>query len=361
MTFDARQFLTFFGIEGIKQARKGNLMAHCPNFEGLHPNGDKKRSFGILEEPKWEHGKGWIPAGTSNCYVCGGMSLESLTAKLLSDRTGRVVNELEALTWLEDRDWLPEDTSEMEPQGLVNFLSGLGYDDDMEILETYDDSVLDEYLKALHPMALQRGEQKNAISVKTARDKFRLGYCERSKRTVIPVYTSSQRLAGVISRATRQDDFIRYGVGVPDESYPNPGWKMKLDFLKSQVVYGEHTWNRFERSTFLLVESPLDVIYAHECGLHEQMDIGAIMGAKASKEHLTKICDYPYVIVALDNDNAGNENLPKLVEELFARGCEEVYYFDNYGKKDLWECTKEEILNLPSRLRKVDPTQFGGK
>jgi hypothetical protein len=355
MPFDARQFLSFFGVDGIKQARKGNLMAHCPDFEGLHPNGDKKRSFGILEEPKWDSNKAqWIPAGTANCYVCGGMSLEMLTARLLGRSMDREVNELEAYSWLESKDWLPEGTDDLEVPQLLDFLSGLSFDGDMDGLETFDDKVLDPYLKALHPQALQRGETPNAISVEVARDIFKLGYCERSKRTVVPVFTATGRVFGVVSRATKKDDFIRYGVGVPDESFPNPGWKMKLDFLKSQVLYGEWLWNRFKNNTLLVIESPLDVAYAYQMGLFEQMDVGAIFGAKPSKEQLRKIAEYEYVIEGLDQDNAGREGAEYMMEHLKGTGCK-LFEFDSYFNKDLGDCTPEQVQNITQRFRPYTP------
>lgn len=353
MPFDARQYLAFFGVQGVKQARKGNLLAHCPDFEGLHPNGDKKRSFGILEEPKWDNFKlQWIPAGTSNCFVCGGMSLETITAKFLERNTGRAVSEMEAYSWLEQKDWLPEDIEDKEPEALVNFLEGLSFDDDAEVLETYDKTVLDTYLTALHPMALKRGNTKNAISVDTAREVFKLGYCERSKRIVIPVFTASERLMGVVSRATQADDFIRYGVGVPDEKYPAAGWQMELDFLKSQIMYGEWLWNRFKRNTLLVIESPLDVVYAYEQGLFEHMDVGAIFGAKPSEAHIRKMAEYEYVVEGLDQDEAGREGAEFLRERLQQTGTK-MLSFDSYGNKDLGDCTPDQVRNMQQRFTQI--------
>lgn len=349
MPFDARQYLAFFGVDGVKQARKGNLLAHCPDFDGLHPNGDKKRSFGILEEPKWDNMRAqWTPAGTSNCFVCGGMSLESLTAKLLTRNTGRLVSEMEAYTWLEQKDWLPENTDELEPP-IMDFLTGLSFDGDNDSYLTYEDAVLDPYLKALHPQALKRGETQNALTIETAREVFKLGYCERSRRTVIPVFTGSGKVFGVVSRATTADDYIRYGVGVPDENYPAAGWQMKLDFLKSKVMYGEWLWNRFKNSTLLVIESPLDVAYAYQMGLFEHMDVGAIFGAKPSEDHLRKMLEYDTVIEGLDQDNAGREGAEFMIERL--KGKVNLMTFDSYGKKDLGDCTPDEVKAIQERFR----------
>lgn len=343
--------MEYFGVKGVKEARNGNLLAHCPDFDGLHAHGDRRRSFGILAESRWDPFKNqWVPAGTANCFVCGGFSLEQLTAKFLSRELGRPVNELEAYAFLESKNWLPEEQEETNLDGLVNFLQGLGFDDDdMELLETYDLSVLDPYLKALHPKALRRGNTKKAISVETAREVFKIGYCERSQRTVIPVFTRSQRLLGVISRATRDDDFIRYAVGVPDDTYPAEGWKMKLDFPKAKIIYGEWLWNRFKHDTLFIIESPLDVVYAYEQGLFNKMDVGALMGAKASYEHIQKMVDYEYVVVGLDNDEAGQENTPFLIEQLQKKGVK-VYTFDHFGKKDLGECIPKEVQHAPEHF-----------
>lgn len=351
MGFDAWQYLTFFGVDGIKQARKGNLLARCPNFEGLHPKGDQRRSFGILEEAKWDRLKSqWVPAGTANCYVCGGFSLERLTAKLLEQLHGRPFNDLEAYNFLMEHDWLPEDTDNLDaPSQVINFLEGL-WGEEGEI-DTYDPSVIDEYMKGLHPSILERGGIPGAVSVDVARGLFRYGYCERSKRSVIPVFTKTGRVHGVISRATRADDFIRYGVGVPDETFPNPGWKMKLDFLKSTVLYNEDKFNPFRHNTILVIESPRDVAYAYECGLNEYMDIGAIFGAKPSEYQLSRIAEYEHVIDGLDMDNAGREGSEFMRNHLKGKKCT-ISEFDSFGNKDLGECTPDQVRNLLSRVRK---------
>ena len=253
--------------------------------------------------------------------------------------------------WLEQKGWLPEDNLEDIPfDNLLVSLKGLA--EDAEGLDTYDPSVIDEYLKALHPSALQRGNTKNAIDLTIAREVFKLGYCERSKRTVIPVFKNTGRLYGVVSRATRPDDFIRYGVGVPDENYPNPGWKMKLDFLKSQVVFNEDKWNIFEKDTILVIESPLDVPYLYTHNIQEKIDIGAIFGAKPSQEQLDKICQYENVIMGLDNDEAGRNGTAFLYEEL-KRRKRNIYSFDHFGNKDTGDCTPDQIDRLFERVKKL--------
>ncbi len=349
MAFDAWRFLSYFGVEGIKQARNDNVMAHCPDFEGKHGNGDRKRSFGILEKSTWDRRNSqWTPAGTSNCYVCGGFTLEQLTAKFLSRNLGRPVNDLEAYNWLMEQDLLPEDDE-------IGHLDELALD--LKVLmgeisdsNTYDIAVLDEYLKALHPQALRRDGQQ-VLSVEMVRDVFQIGYCERSQRTVIPVFNKKKGLMGVISRATRDDDFIRYGVGVPDETFPNPGWKMMLDFPKGDVVFNEDKWDPFNKDTILVIESPMDVPYAYMHKIQEQVDIGAIMGAKPSREHVDKIAQYENVILGLDNDEAGATGTEFLKEEL-KRRKNRIWTFDSYGNKDLGGCTPEQVANLLQRVRK---------
>lgn len=367
MSFDAQDYLNYFGFERIKNHDDDNMMASCFQYE-MHTNDDRKRSFGMRKD-----------SGVANCYVCGGWSLEGLTKELLNRKaefegTGRFYNEFDALKFLEDKGWLPEEDSIDDLKSQFADMEGIEFktvtEDESKFL---DDSVLDEYKKSMHKRTLQRGETKDAISVEMARF-FELGYDKQTKRIIIPVRDIKGRLVGVTSRATLDEDFIRYGIGTINPEWqlaryqnkPFDGDKMLWVFDKREYVFGEHLWyvtdergnRKLRHDQILVVESPLDVVYAWSQGLHEFFNIGAIFGSKCTKEQMAKILRHHYVVEALDNDKGGREG-----KEHFHKNVEgkcELYTFDNYGKKDLGDCLPLEVQSCMSRFKLYGDDLFAG-
>ena len=137
-------------------------------------------------------------------------------------------------------------------------------------------------------------------------------------------------------------------------------------FEKRDYVYGEHTWytqvangqRKLKHSQLLLLESPLDVVYAFAQGLDKFMNIGAIFGSKVTKEQLQKILRHEYVIEALDNDKGGNEGREKFYKDV--EGKCKLYTFDSYGKKDLGDCTPDEVQMATTRFKPYTENLFEG-
>lgn len=318
-------------------------MASCFDPFGLHPKGDRHRSFGIH-----------IHTGLANCYVCGGWNIEQLTALLLTT-AARVkgknyfFNDYDAWVWLEEKDWLPEETAE-------TFLERVKRINERAQIPSFDESLLTPYLQKIHKSLLSPQEPNERYFTPEIIRKFKIGYCEVSKRVVIPVWDSMNRLRGVTSRAIRPDDFIRYGVGTPDRDIfkAENRYEMTLIFEKGKVLYGE---NHFQgNSNLLLVESPLDVAWGHMGGLGGDFDIGAMFGATLTQEQERIARNYKHVVLAFDNDNAGETGREAVLKRMM--GYTQLYTFDNYGKKDLGQCTLEEVAALPSRLEKVSFSKF---
>jgi hypothetical protein len=368
MSFDAQDYLNYFGFERIKNHDDENMMASCFQWE-MHTNDDRKRSFGMRKD-----------TGLANCYVCGGWSLEGLTKELLNRKaefegTGQFFNEFDALKFLEEKNWLPDEDSIDDLKEQFAGMDGIEFKTvkEEDTTKYLDDSVLDEYKKSMHKRTLQRGNTKDAISIEMARF-FELGYDKQTKRIIIPVREEKGRLVGVTSRATLEDDFIRYGIGTI-----NPAWrlsqiqnryfdgdKMLYVFDKRNYVFGEHLWYKtneygkrvLRHDQLLVLESPLDVVYAWSQGLQEYMNIGAIFGSKCTKEQMAKILRHHYVVEALDNDKGGIEG-----RESFHKNAEdkcELYTCDNYGKKDLGDCTPLEVQAIVSRFKLHGEDIFAG-
>lgn len=373
MAFDASAFLEYFGFERIKNHDEENMMASCFQWE-MHTNDDRKRSFGIRKD-----------TGVANCYVCGGWSLEQLTKELLNRRAEALgedkrYNDFDALKFLEEKGWLPEEESiddlkrqfdNMESIEFVDVVDQFKPKKKEKKVEYMTQRDLDPYLTSMHKRTLQRGETKNAIDVDTARF-FQLGYDKQTKRIIIPVRDEFNRIVGVVSRATQDDEFIRYGIGTinPDwqlaryQNKPFDGEKMLWVFDKRDYVYGEHLWYKvnedgervLKHDKILVLESPLDVVYAYAQGLGDFFNLGAIFGSKVTKQQMAKILRHPCVIEALDNDKGGKEGREHFHKN--AEGKCDLYTCDSWGKKDLGDCTPEEVQDLPSRITKHENSIF---
>lgn len=374
MAFDAIEFLEYFGFRRIKDHDEYNVMASCFNPE-MHSHDDVKRSFGILKKDRPNPDGTVTPAGTANCYVCGGWSLEQLTRDLLNkeaEMRGEEprYTEYDALKFLQEKGWLPdEDLSVEDLRREFENMEGIEFVDTLEEFKEkkyYDESILNEYKGKIHKRTLQRGQTANAITVEMAK-KFELGYDNRTKRIIIPVRDMNKGLVGVISRAVNDNDFIRYGVGTI-----NPEWalsqiqntkfegdKMLYTFDKREYVYGEHLWkSKFEQ--ILVLESPLDVVYAFSQGLHEFMNIGAIFGSKVTDEQIQKIVKHhKFVVEGLDNDEPGKEGKELFYKKVrYFRPDVELYFTDSWGKKDLGECTPDEVQTLAMTFKKYEEGLF---
>lgn len=367
MAFEAEQFLEYFGFDRIKNHDNENMMASCFQWE-MHTNEDKKRSFGMRKD-----------TGVSNCYVCGGWSLEQLTKELLNRRAeaqglDRHYNEFDAMNFLQEKGWLPEEASIEDIQAEFADMEGIEFKKvTVKEVEYMEESDLAPYLTSMHKRTLQRGETLNAIDVETARQ-FNLGYDKQTRRIIIPVRDEFGGLVGVTSRATLDTDFIRYGIGTVNPEWALAQWqnryydgdKMLWVFDKRDYVFGEHTWyttdengnRKLKFGQILVVESPLDVVYAHAQGLHKYMNIGAIFGSKATKEQIAKILRHEFVVEGLDNDKGGNEGKEKFHKDV--EGKCKLYTFDNYGKKDLGDCTPEEVQTCVSRFKPYEENIFDG-
>lgn len=315
MAFDVQKYLRYFGFKRVKKVGE-NYMASCPDFDGLHPRGDMRPSFGIRVYPPY----------LSHCFTCNlRMNIEQLTATLLSREYDRRVNEYEAWKWLEDKGWVVTLTAEDLKHRLQAGLDG------GEALDILDEDILNDFINGVHQSIIDRGITKEAAK------EWELKYDSKTKRTIIPVRNFMGLLVGVLSRAVNEEEYIRHGVGIPQ-----PAGGIKYQFKKGLVLYGEHKLQGKE--TLLLTESPLDAVYCWSYGIQKDMDIMALMGTKASKTQIEKILDYPEVIIAMDNDAPGKEGKAQLFNVL--KGKVRLKVFDNFGRKDIGEVDPIDLQKI---------------
>ena len=365
MAFNADEFLNYFGFERIKNHDSENMMASCFMWEN-HTNEDRKRSFGMRKD-----------TGVANCYVCGGWSLEQLTRELLNRRedargSSKRYNDFDALMFLQEKGWTPEEVDIDSIRAELEGMEGIEFktQEVKKEVQFMNELDIEPYLTSMHKRTLQRGNTPNAIDINTARA-FQLGYDRQTKRIIIPVRDMIGRLVGVTSLATLEEDFIRYGIGTVNPAWVQAQWtnqyfdgdKMLWVFDKRDYIYGEHTWYNKEtgelnHDRILVLESPLDVVYAFSQGLNQYMNIGAVFGSKVTKEQRAKILRHGTVIEGLDNDKPGIEGREKFHKD-FEQNCN-LYTFDSWGKKDLGDCTPDEVQMAVTRFRPAGSSLFDG-
>lgn len=344
MGFEARSYLNHFGFQRIK-VQGENMMASCFDPYGLHPNGDKRQSFGVH-----------MHTGLANCYVCGGFNIEQLTALLLTQQAkqmskNRNYTEYDAWKWLEKRDWVPEYTPE-------DFMKALQRAEARKEVLSYPLTDLDPFLRRIHKSLLSPQEPNQRYFTPDIIRKWKIGYCEISKRIIVPIFDSFGRFRGVTSRATDPNDYIRYGVGTykRDVLQMTGNREMGLTLEKGLVLFGEHYFNN--HSTLLMVESPLDVVWADMCGITSQVDVGAMFGAALTQEQERIARQYSRVILGFDNDEAGNQGKTAAVKRLM--GFTQVCTFNNFDKKDLGQLSMEQVQDYESGVKSETFSQFLG-
>lgn len=322
--FDGEAYLKHFGFNRIKEAGE-NYMASCPDFKNKHPRGDIRQSWGIHKE-----------TGLSNCFMCDTrLNLEQLTAKLLSKQKERNVDEYEAWLWLEDKNWLPKKVDARDVKQKLRDIK-----DEKDVLKPYEESILEEYKNGVHPSIVKvRG-----IAPSVAKE-FELRYDTDMKRTIIPVRTKDNKLIGLTSRAISNDAYIKHAIGVPQPQHVEEN--IKYQFKKKMVMFGENKFT--SKNTLMVVESPLDVLYAYSNGLNKDMDIGALFGAKASPYHIDVMVGYKKVIVATDNDRPGK--LCKKYIKSRVEGKTKLEEFNHFGYKDLGEVPPEMFVNIKDKFQ----------
>ena len=124
------------------------------------------------------------------------------------------------------------------------------------------------------------------------------------------------------------------------EKSPKGVLNQPVGVSKSETLFGI---DRFNIRTAILVESPLDVVRV--ASAYSGVQCLASFGVQVSKkqiELLSNVCDY--LIVALDNDEAGMTVGKKLFKHLptFREGIKWLYY-GHTKAKDLGEMSDEEI------------------
>lgn len=164
---------------------------------------------------------------------------------------------------------------------------------------------------------------------------------DREQCVVIPVMSRERELAGIIQRHLRS--------GKP-KYWNNP------ELPKSRLLYGHHLQQ--VQGMILVTEGPLDAVWMNQLGYPAV----AILGAELSSYQADLLMPYTEVVLSLDSDEAGTKGKNKAagIGTLFKAGflpSQITCLTLPEGRKDVQECTKEEIDEAMFNRRNVAPWQ----
>jgi len=284
----------------IDRHANGNYICHCPFHEDSHP------SFAVHDETG-----AWI------CYSgCGEGNLTALVMRALG------ANAKSAKRWLADVPsplktgcpelplWSDRVTEHVGPPEFH-----------------YEEGVTHRYM-------LERGFTMQTLA------KFRIGWDKVRQSIVIPVFWEGVRL-GLIYR------------NIPPLTADEPKYEYTPHLPKSDILFGlEHTRASADTSFHLiLTEGPMDCMWLHQCGYAGAV---SILGMHISKAQAKLIQSFTYnVILAFDADKAGwaaRKQAHKVLNRCYLREAHMVL-----GKKDIAECTVDEVAQIMGEAMKKPP------
>jgi DNA primase len=294
--YDVERVLEALMIE-VERHSQGNLICCCPFHEDRHP------SFAVTDDTG-----AWI------CYVgCGEGNIVELVMRVMA------CNAKSARRWLES-----------VPSPLEVGCPDLPLWSDH--LEEHVGPPEFHYTEGVtHKLMLERGFTKETLA------KFRIGWDKVRQAIVIPVYWEGVRV-GLIYR------------NIPPLPPDVPKYEYTPHLPKSELLFGmEHVTPGL--SALILVEGPLDCMWLHQCGWSSAV---SILGMHVSKAQAALIEKATYnVVMAFDADEAGAA-ARKHARKVLSR----CYIYDVVlppGKKDVAECTIEEVNQVMAQALKISP------
>lgn len=279
------------GIE-VVSVRGNEITVRCPDWLGLHSNGDRTPSMGINEDNL-----------LGQCYVCGGFSISQLVAQTLG------LSDEDSVTWLEEHSDLAPSSTEDFRNEIERILAK--HVEKLEPLPDYPPDLLFQY-EGFHPWLSDRGITREVAT------EMQIGFDPTHCGIVIPVFFK-HRLVGMQTRHLGQDRNGNYICPqrcfqqkvLPELRGTNvPKYKNSSRFPASQVLYNYD--NAVSRTTtgeckVIVVESPMSVLYMMSQGIRNVVSTFG-SGISALQGQLL----YPFVdgvLVWPDNDGAGNKTI----------------------------------------------------
>jgi hypothetical protein len=178
---------------------------------------------------------------------------------------------------------------------------------------------------------LRRGFDKETLRI------WDVGFDRMRKSVTIPVWTPDGKFVGLSRRTVLPDYEPRY-------------WHDFEHGVRKQVLYGENMLTPISESNPVIVtEAQLSTVWNYQWGFFNSV---ATLGSKVSREQISRISKFPYVLLAFDGDVAGIEatnrllygwsssykgkdsSVPGLVQRMDKNRIKVVSGWGNYDNKD---------------------------
>ncbi len=196
----------------------------------------------------------------------------------------------------------------------------------------------------VHPYLLRRGFSEDDFV------KFKLGWDRVKKRITIPFFDEKGKLLGFSGRAVKNELDADYGLVYGSEAK----YFIYNHFNAKDYFY---PLNLFKpNDTLILVEGLLDAVWMYKFGYENTL---SLVSAEASKTQLNKLklLGVKQIILCLDNDSAGENGCKRLYNKLKNYFTFKRVLFP-VNKKDVQECTKEELKNMLSNAENYPQRNF---
>ena len=272
---DVHSLLDDLGIDFDHQQGQW-LMCHCPDWLGLHSNGDASASFGLNPESL-----------AVNCFVCGKIDLIDLIKSC-----GVAKTDPEALAFIEQH-------SDLNPRGSSNLLERVNEiihpKVDNDVMPEYDPGVLKPFRK-LHPYLWERGLTREVAI------EMQVGYDEDHDAILIPHFFK-RKLTGWQLRH----------LGECNVCLDPPKYKSTKNLPKIHTLYGYDRLLKTlttEENYVIVVESPMSCLKLLSLGLK---NVVATFGSWSSEQGAL-LLPIKTLYFWPDNDGAGFINTEHCIE-----------------------------------------------
>lgn len=293
------QTLVRLGID-IQEDRHGELWALCPGHKANVGREDRKASWSINED-----------TGLHSCFSCG--------------YKGNVYTLVRDIRGVEAAQEFRDDSERL------GFVAPEGFFVDRDLKPWSPDKgetkIVSEYELATFSDPPKWALEKRRISL-PASSLYGVRWDEDSDSWILPY------------RDPETGDFIGYQIkSEKTRMFRNvpPGSRKDVTLFGYREVLDE--------TTVVLVESPLDAVMLYDLGYPAL----AVCGSHLSEEQLELLSHFEYVVVALDNDEAGNREVKRLSRMLLGFKWWPVEYPPGISAKDVGDMDMDSIFKMLER------------
>jgi len=262
---DIRDMLDAAGIQGLRETHK-EIVGRCPGH--------------VQRTGKEDHRPSWSVNKTTYLHFCFSCGYKGTLTQLLVDLTG--VAPVDLVDELRKQSFLSRIAAREEPEATL-------------------EPVISEWALTNLLADVPRRLLELRWLARSAVDRYQVRWNADTRQWILPIRNPRGDLLGAQYR--QQGSVLTLPAGM-----------QKSSTLFGYDVVQEHDWA-------VLVESPLDAVRLFGLGI----PAFATLGAWVSREQVTLMARcFSYVILALDNDKAGNEAAAIVKPMLKKQGCASI-------------------------------------